>query len=98
MVVMKMIGVAELKSRLSEYLAQVKAGEEIVVTERGAPVARIVKAQPAIDDGLDDLVRRGIAKRGDGGSLDESFFDAPRPKNTGKPLSESVIEERQSGW
>lgn len=93
-----MIGVAELKSRLSEYLAQVKAGEEIVVTERGAPVARILKAGPEIDDGLEDLVRRGIVKRGDGGSLDQTFFDLPRPKSRGASVTDALIEERRTGW
>lgn len=33
--------VAQLKARLSEYLRQVKAGTEIVITERGVPVARL---------------------------------------------------------
>jgi prevent-host-death family protein len=34
--------VAELKAQLSRYLSRVKAGEEILVTERGTPVARLV--------------------------------------------------------
>ena len=38
---MKQVGVRELKARLSEYLALVKAGEEVVVTERGKAVARL---------------------------------------------------------
>jgi prevent-host-death family protein len=35
-------GVAQLKASLSRYLARVKAGEELVVTERGRPVAKLV--------------------------------------------------------
>lgn len=34
--------VVQLKSRLSEYLRRVKAGGELVITERGVPVARLV--------------------------------------------------------
>ncbi|PYN64673.1 MAG: type II toxin-antitoxin system prevent-host-death family antitoxin, partial [Candidatus Rokuibacteriota bacterium] len=34
--------VAKLKASLSEYLARVKAGEEVIVTERGKPIAKIV--------------------------------------------------------
>lgn len=34
------VGIAELKARLSEYLARVQDGEEIVVADRGRPVAR----------------------------------------------------------
>ena len=36
---MATVGVRELKNRLSEYLRRVKAGERLVVTERGQPVA-----------------------------------------------------------
>ena len=31
-----------MKARLSEYLARVKAGEEVLVADRGRPVARLV--------------------------------------------------------
>jgi antitoxin (DNA-binding transcriptional repressor) of toxin-antitoxin stability system len=34
------VGVRELKSRLSHYLRQVKAGQAIVITEHGQPVAQ----------------------------------------------------------
>ena len=34
--------VADLKSRLSECLRRVKAGGELVITERGVPVAKLV--------------------------------------------------------
>lgn len=34
--------IAELKARLSLYLDLVKGGTEVVVTERGRPVARIL--------------------------------------------------------
>ena len=37
----KSVAVSELKAKLSEQLALVKAGEEILITERGQPVARI---------------------------------------------------------
>lgn len=36
------VGVRELKSRLSEYLPRVRAGETVVMTDRGQPVGRIV--------------------------------------------------------
>ena len=43
---MKLVGVRELKNRLSEYLRFVKAGEEILVTDRGKIVARLSSAEP----------------------------------------------------
>ena len=36
------ISVRDLKSRLSEYLRKVAAGEEVIVTSRGKEVARMV--------------------------------------------------------
>jgi prevent-host-death family protein len=43
---MKIVGVAEAKAKLSEYLAMVKEGDEVLITERGRPVAKIVKTEP----------------------------------------------------
>jgi prevent-host-death family protein len=43
---MKTLNVAEAKARLSAVLAQVEAGEEVVITRRGVAIARIV-AEPA---------------------------------------------------
>lgn len=40
------VGIRELKSHLSQYLAKVRGGETIVVTDRGQPVARIVPTPP----------------------------------------------------
>jgi prevent-host-death family protein len=47
--VAKRVGVADLKAHLSEYLAEVRAGETIVVCDRRTPIARII---PEIEDEL----------------------------------------------
>ena len=41
-VVMKAVGTAELKARLSELLRAVRKGRTLTVLDRGTPVARIV--------------------------------------------------------
>jgi len=38
----KLVGVAELKARLSEYLRAVKRGEGVAITDRNEPIARLV--------------------------------------------------------
>lgn len=38
---MKAVGVKELKARLSEYLRYVKAGEPVLITDRGQVVAEL---------------------------------------------------------
>ena len=39
---MRSVQIAELKNNLSAYLRKVRAGEEVVICDRKAPIARIV--------------------------------------------------------
>ncbi len=39
---MKLVNVATLKSRISEYLGAVEKGEELVVTSHNHPIARVI--------------------------------------------------------
>jgi prevent-host-death family protein len=48
---MKDVKIAELKSRLSQHLRDVRAGEIVTVLDRNTPIARIVPI-----DASDDLV------------------------------------------
>jgi prevent-host-death family protein len=41
---MRQVKIAQLKDHLSEHLRAVEAGEEVVVTDRNRPIARIVPA------------------------------------------------------
>jgi prevent-host-death family protein len=43
------IGVRELRQNLSRYLDRVKAGEDLLVTERGRVVARLIPSGAAAD-------------------------------------------------
>jgi len=52
------VGIRELRGRLSDYLARVREGEEVVVTDRGAAVARIVPVTGG--RALDRLVAEGL--------------------------------------
>ena len=42
MLVMKKVGIAELKAGLSGYLAEVRGGERVVVCDRTTPVAWLI--------------------------------------------------------
>ncbi len=44
---MRSVNIAELKNRLSAYLQQVRAGEEIVIRDRNLPVAKLVPLSAA---------------------------------------------------
>ena len=43
------VGIRELRQNLSRYLERVKAGEDLIVTERGEEVARLVPSGSASD-------------------------------------------------
>ena len=97
---MKVAKVSELKASLSKYLARVKAGEEVIVTERGAPVAKLVPIPPAEGDEeqrLERLEREGVIKRGRG-KLPKDFWDWPRPQDPEGLALKALLEERESGW
>ena len=88
---MVVTNVATLKASLSELLANVKAGEEVVVTERGHPVARIVPYEPGGDE-LDDLVRTGQMRRSRS-HVPPGFWTRPRPADPGGRLLQAPPEE-----
>ena len=43
----KTVGIRQLKQNPSAVLAAVKAGDDVVITERGVPIARIVPTSPS---------------------------------------------------
>jgi prevent-host-death family protein len=91
---MVVASVASLKASLSELLAGVKAGEEVVITERGRPVARIVRYEPGGDE-LDDLVRRGQMRR-PRSRLPIGFWKRTRPSDPEGRLLQTLLEERDA--
>jgi prevent-host-death family protein len=56
---MRAVGVRELRQNLSRYLQDVKAGEALLVTERGREVARLIPSGVR-----DDPIARLAAQRG----------------------------------
>jgi antitoxin (DNA-binding transcriptional repressor) of toxin-antitoxin stability system len=56
---MKVVGIKELKARLSEYIRLAKAGETILVTERDEVVAELRRARrqaPSVADRFEDTL------------------------------------------
>lgn len=96
---MKSAGIAELKARLSEYIAEVKGGEEVLVTDRGLPVARLtpVESVPGGMDELRDLERAGIVRLPDR-KPDLGWLDRPRVEDPEGRSLRAVIQEREEGW
>jgi prevent-host-death family protein len=56
------VNIRELKANLSKYLKQVKAGETVVITERGKPIGRIIPETGSLENRLAGLVQAGLAE------------------------------------
>ncbi|MGH7230768.1 MAG: type II toxin-antitoxin system Phd/YefM family antitoxin [Nitrospiraceae bacterium] len=96
---MKSAAVSELKATLSEYLARVKAGEEVIITERGKPIAKIVPLAhdfTAESPHLLDLARAGLVRLGSG-KLPVGFWKVPRPHDKQGAGLEGLLTERADG-
>jgi prevent-host-death family protein len=96
---MKTATVSKLKASLSEYLRRVKAGEEVLVTERGRPIAKLSPAPSSqtLPQHLIEMERHGLIKLGSG-ELPKGFWDLPRPKDPKGSILKAVLEEREGGW
>ena len=55
------VNIRELKSRLSYYLRLTKAGESVVITERGTPIGRIVPTAAPIEERMEAMAQAGLA-------------------------------------
>ena len=44
------VGIRDLKSRLSEYMRQVKQGQVILITDHGQPIGRLVPVELSMEE------------------------------------------------
>jgi prevent-host-death family protein len=84
---MKQVRIAELKSKLSEFLRAVRSGESIMVLDRNTSIAQIVPMaeRPGI------RIRRPVA-----GSPPPNKVALPKPANAGLDTVKLLLEERQA--
>lgn len=95
---MKATGVAELKAHLSRYLDQVKSGQEVVITERGRPVAKLVPLPPTErrESRRDRLARAGLLQPG-AGRIRARLLKPPRGPLAGAGVLKTLLAERHEG-
>ncbi|MGH7919391.1 MAG: type II toxin-antitoxin system Phd/YefM family antitoxin [Candidatus Dormibacteraceae bacterium] len=55
------VAITTLRADLASWIGRVRAGEEVVVTDRGTPVARLVGVDAA--PLLEELTQRGVLSR-----------------------------------
>jgi prevent-host-death family protein len=93
---MSTVGVRELKNRLTRYLRQTKQGGEVVVTERGRPIALIQPIQSAeraasLDARLARLAAQGVVTLPTRTPLKRVRL----VKVSGTPVSKAILEDRR---
>ncbi len=95
----RIVGLRELKNRLSEYVRMVRAGEHVQVTDRGHVVAELLPLGAAADGephpGLAALKRRGLLRPGAKNTADLYPVLRPRRKpGRAKRLLDAVRADR----
>lgn len=90
---MESVSITELKAHLAEYIRRVQNGERLHVTVRGREVADIVPVDP-MRAALWSMVEDGKAHWTGG----KPVVPKDLPVNTGRPLSDIVVEDRGPYW
>ena len=85
---MDSVGVRELRDRLSRYLAEVRAGRTVTVTDHGRAVARIVPDDEPSP--LERLIAEGRVQ-----PARQRKRSAPRPVEASGTVSDLVADERR---
>jgi len=96
---MQLVGIRDLKNRLAYYLGKVKKGNNIIVTDRGMPVAIIhnfdnfdrVEENTDAEERLAFYAKQGLITMP---KKHTAFTSFKRAKVKGSSISETIIKER----
>ena len=96
---MRTTSISRLKAQLSAYLDIVRGGDEVIVTDRGRMIARLVPVQAGQrqDSRRDELLATGRL-RAPSARLPKNFWQRPHPKDPAGRSLAIVLEERGEGW
>jgi prevent-host-death family protein len=94
---MQMVGVKELKNKLTHYLKLTKGGDRIVVTDRGSPIAILhsldhIEEDAGKEERLAALSKRGMIRLPAKWGKIKGFKSI---QGSGSLASEIIIEERR---
>ena len=97
MVKMKAVALTHLKAHLSAFVAKVRRGEEVLITERGHPVARLVPLHNvAVPERLASLAAQGRIRLARRPSSKRWLRPQPIADPSGGVLK-ALLEERELG-
>jgi prevent-host-death family protein len=96
---MRTTTITEAKNGLSALLKRVRAGETVLITDRGIPIARIepVRAPDDPTGRLERLVRTGVVEPGTG-ELPPEILSGPTVRTSkGGSVLDALVDERRTG-
>jgi prevent-host-death family protein len=93
---MSTVGIKELKNCLTQYLRRTKQGEEVIVTERGHPIALIQPIKSAVkavslEAKLARLAAQGLVVL----PTQKPLKRVRLIRVSGKPISKAILEDRR---
>ena len=76
-----------------------KAGEEVLATERGLPLAKLASALGSgpLPDYFIEMEKQGLIKRG-ARKLSKEFWDLPRSLDLADAVRKTLLQEEEEGW
>jgi prevent-host-death family protein len=92
---MTSVSITELKARLSAYIDIVREGDEVLVTDRGRPVARLtpVRDDEQVESRRETLLRSGKL-RAPTAKLGVGFWRRSRPADRRGASLAALLDER----
>ena len=89
------LGLREANQKFSKAIKAVKAGKEVVLTERGKPIAVIkpLGQEDKLEATLQRLEAEGLLRRGPKSGKPMPVWRSP-VRIKGKPISQTISEER----
>lgn len=82
------VGIRDMKNHLSHYLARVREGESVTITDHGRPVARLAPLEGA--SVVEKLIAEGLAT-----APANAKRAAGTPVDIGATVSDLVAEQRR---
>lgn len=85
------VGVRDLKAKLSEYLDKARLGDEVIVTDHGKPIARLIKEpikQKSTIEKMYLLAEKGMIQLP---SKDKQSKTTPPLKTTSKMTASDIL-------
>jgi prevent-host-death family protein len=93
---MRTTNIAELKNHLSSFLADVKRGEEILISDRNQPIAKIVPLHNTADFSTEELAlaAAGILRLPEESEISTEFLKEKRANVNSQTAIKAVTDER----